>query len=243
MGRLIVRPMLAHRLLDVQNDIKAVYLREGRAGQLNALQTGLTALDAGLVAVCDADTWYPPHYLALAQYMLECEGEDVAAAMAIGLSGQAAKGWRSRLKRLKTKAVSSLLPRQCHTGGYGQCFRTGALIEAGGYNESYWPYVLYDHELIHRITKIGKLSYHADLWCVTKPRRGETSAVRWTVQERLMYHLTPHQFKDWLFYIFLARRFEARGLYHVNIRARVGEDAPGSSERESKSAIGKPTSV
>src|SRR5262249_13689436 len=43
--------------------IGALFLQEPRPGQVHALKRGIGAVDTEFVAICDADTWYPPHYL------------------------------------------------------------------------------------------------------------------------------------------------------------------------------------
>ncbi|MEL7488416.1 MAG: glycosyltransferase family 2 protein, partial [Pseudomonadota bacterium] len=64
------------------------------------------------------------------------------------------------------------------------------------------------------------LAYGFDFWCLASDRRGDRTNVRWTLFERLMYHVTPHRWKDWFFYAFLRPRFEARGLSELKLRDR-----------------------
>src|SRR3569623_1489954 len=45
-------------------------LDERRPGKVFALTTGLEAVRSPLIATCDADTWYPPEYLAEAEVLL-----------------------------------------------------------------------------------------------------------------------------------------------------------------------------
>jgi hypothetical protein len=121
------------------------------------------------------------------------------------------------------RIIARLLPRQCHTGGYAQSFRTEALRRAGGFSETLWPYVLLDHEVMQRVFKHGAARYHSDHWCQPSPRRADRRNVRWTLAERLLYHATPFALKDWYFYRFLGPRLAARKLGHVNLRDKSWE--------------------
>ncbi|MDX2225441.1 MAG: hypothetical protein SFV21_21995, partial [Rhodospirillaceae bacterium] len=95
-----------------------------------------------------------------------------------------------------------------------------ALRDAGGYGAHHWPFVLKDHELIHRVLKRGRVRYDWDLWCIPSPRRNDRRAVRWSLAERLLYHVSPFAAKDWFFYRFLGPRFAARGMADTRLRAR-----------------------
>jgi hypothetical protein len=130
----------------------------------------------------------------------------------------AAPAWRAAKTRLHKRTAAAVLPRQCHTGGAGQTFRTAALMAAGGYDADIWPYVLKDHELAHRVAKQGRLRLDPQLWCTPSDRRRDRTSVDWTLGERLAYHLTPFAAKDWLFYRFLARRFAARAQTDLRLR-------------------------
>lgn len=214
----VCRDALAHR-----PGIDALHLHEPRAGKVHALETGLAAVETPFVATCDADTYYPPHYLARARALF---GEDprVAAVMAVGVSGDP-ESLAARFARRKAQLVSKLLARQCHTGGYGQVFRTGALRAAGGFSWAQWPYVLEDHEIMQRVFRHGVARYHPDLWCAPSDRRADRSSVDWTLFERIAYHLTPFALKDRYFHSFLARRLQRRGLTSLNLREKTWEDA------------------
>lgn len=199
--------------------VEVMHLAEERPGKIHALETAMPHVDTPFVAFGDADTFYPPHYLAAAEAAFARGGEDVVAAMAVDLRAPL-DGWRARAKRRHTHIVSRLWPKQTHTGGYGQCFRTDALRAAGGYSHAIWPYVLMDHEIMHRLLKHGRAVYPSDLWCMPSPRRKNRSRVRWSVTERLVYHFTPDSTKDWFFYRFLGPRLARRRLGHLNLREK-----------------------
>lgn len=199
------------------------FLAEPVPGQVHALARGLAAVTTEFVAVCDADTEYPAHYLARAGALFDAGGPGLVmlGAWLKPDDGDPKRAERARRHRL---GAARRWPRQNHTSGAAQLFRTEALRAAGGYDGARWPYVLKDHELAHRMFKIGRQQYDADLWCVTSSRRADRRGVRWTLAERLLYHLTPFAAKDWFFYRFLARRMAARGQRDSVLRQR-GWDA------------------
>jgi glycosyltransferase involved in cell wall biosynthesis len=202
--------------------MEAVVLSEPRPGQVHALKRGLGAVDTELVAICDADTWYPPHYLAAAEATFDVGGERCVAASA-WLRRDEGGRLRALASRLHRLSAAWLMPRQNHTSGAAHCFRTGAVLAAGGYDARIWPFVLKDHELMQRVLRQGDQRYHPELWCVSSGRRRNRRAVRWTLPERLAYHLTPFELKDRFFHDYLAGRFEARGQRDTVLRQRGWE--------------------
>lgn len=216
-------------MLRVHPDIEAIFLREPRAGKIHALECGLAFVDTEYVAFCDADTYYPPHYLSLCTHLLDHSSPHVVGAMAIDIYDASDAVW-TRVRRHYHAILSRILARQAHTGGFGQTFRTSALRTAGGYSARYWTHVLEDHEVMHRIFKIGTAPHHPDLWCRPSTRRAGRAAVRWTLIERLLYHFVPFDLKDWFFYDFLDRRFTRRGLHNVNLREKSWETSHRSPD-------------
>lgn len=214
---------LCRRILAEAPDLDVVHLREEKPGHLHALEKGFGAVTTPYVCFWDADTVYPPHYLAEAQRLLADGRHVVAQAIDLYCDPHSAK---ARLVRLRMKLTQLLLSRQGHVGSYGQCFRTEALRAAGGPKSPGWPYVLYDHELMQRIYKIGRGTGSTALWCLPSPRRGANAHVRWTLFERIVYHITPFPLKDWFFYSFLAGRFEQRRMMQENLRIRDWESGP-----------------
>jgi glycosyltransferase involved in cell wall biosynthesis len=205
--------------------IELVHLSESRPGKIVALERAMAAITTDYVAFGDADTFYPSHYLATAEAALDADPR-VVAAMATDVPLDPVK---ARRKRRHNRIVSRLWPKQTHTGGFGQTFRSAALIAAGGYAERHWPYVLMDHEIMQRVVQQGRVVYPYDLWCVPSDRRGDRRRVRWTLAERLLYHLTPAGAKDWYFYRFLGPRLARRKLGHLNLREKTWEDQARSS--------------
>jgi glycosyltransferase involved in cell wall biosynthesis len=197
-------------------DVEIVHLSEPRPGKIFALETAMPHLATEFVAFGDADTYYPPDYLATAE--AGYAAPDVVAVMATDVPPDAAKALR---KRRHNRIASWLWPKQTHTGGFGQTFRTAALVAAGGYAERHWSYVLMDHEIMQRVVKQGRAIYPFDLWCIPSERRTDRSRVRWTLPERLLYHFTPAMAKDWYFYRFLGPRLNARKLGHLNLREKT----------------------
>lgn len=198
--------------------VEVVHVHEPRPGKIHALESAMTELTTELCAFGDADTWYPPHYLAEAQRAFDADRR-VVAVMALGVD---ASGQRLR-RALYAGLVAKLLSKQTHTGGYGQAFRTAVLVRAGGFSERHWPYVLLDHEIMQRVAKLGRVVYPYRFWAKPSPRRSDRRRVRWTLAERLLYHATPFAAKDWYFYRFLGPRLKARGITHLNLRDKPWE--------------------
>ena len=189
---------------------EAIVLSEPRPGQVHALAHGLRHVDTEFVAICDADTYYPQHYLAAAMRLLGRPDSNIVAACA----------WprphpRPTLANMLTAThrltAQRLMPRQNHVNGGSQTFRSAALLAAGGYNPAIWPYVLKDHELMHRVLHFGSQAMSADLWCRPSPRRGDRQQVRWTLTERLAYHTSRFHRRDAFFHNWLAPRLQMRG--------------------------------
>lgn len=192
-------------------------LTDRRPGKVNALQTGVARTRTRYVATCDADTIYPTDYLRQAALLLEAAGA-IAGGAYFAAPHATADDHRKASTRMARAA--KLLPAQCHTGGAGQVFRTHALRQAGGFDAARWGYVLEDHEILHRIAKLGPLAYGGKLWCAPSPRERDRDSIRWTLVERILYHVTPGPARDWFFYDFLGRRLAARRLTSDRIRER-----------------------
>ncbi|WP_353204376.1 glycosyltransferase family A protein [Sphingomonas sp.] len=192
-------------------------LTDRRPGKVNALQTGVARTRTLYVATCDADTIYPTDYLRQAELLLEAT-RAVAGGAYFAAQHATAEDHREASARMARAAM--LLPGQCHTGGAGQVFRTDALRRAGGFDAARWGYVLEDHEIMHRMAKLGPLAYGGTLWCAPSPRERDRDSIRWTLVERILYHVTPGPARDWFFYDFLGRRLAARRLTSDRIRER-----------------------
>ena len=191
---------------------------ERTPGTVPALARGLAEADTEFVATCDADTFYPRSYLSTAQGLFDA---DPAASMASAyfLPPKASAG-RRLTAAIHQLTAAFVWPRQAHNGGAGQCFRTAVLNAQGGYGTHLWPLVLADHEIVHRMLKVGRQVWHGDLWCIPSDRRQDEDAVRWSLGERLLYHFTPFALKDWYFYQFLSPRLIRRGLDSTRLRVR-----------------------
>jgi glycosyltransferase involved in cell wall biosynthesis len=188
-----------------------------RPGKVNALQSGVDCARTPFVATCDADTLYPTDYLRQAQLLLETSGAVAGGAYFVAPTATADD--HAQAARRMARAAR-LLPAQCHTGGAGQVFRTDALRRAGQFDAGRWGYVLEDHEIMHRMAKLGTLAYGGALWCAPSPRERDRESIRWTLIERVLYHLTPAPARDWFFYNFLSCRLAARALTSDRIRER-----------------------
>ncbi len=208
---------VAREVLKNIDSIEVKFLHDPRPGKLSALETGCKAVTCEFVALADADTYYPPHYLELCEKLFTDSGDRISALMALPEFDKP-HAFRSRLRRRYLIGLSKVFKKHTFTGGYGQIFRTRALRQAGGFSEKYWPYVLLDHEIMYRISEWGLSLYHIDLWCQSSQRRKNRRKVRWNLFERLVYQLTPYPLHEWFFYRFLGPRFKKRGLNHLQLR-------------------------
>lgn len=213
---------LAREVMASATDIRTSFLTQTEPGQIHALRMGVDATESEFVAIMDADTYYPPDYLTKADEAFRNGGQGLVGVMATDIYTPA-QTRAGLLKRLHVGVVSRILRNQAHTGGYAYAFRTEALRKAGSYDVTRWPYVLSDHEMVHRVLKFGRTTYPFGHWCMPSTRRPDDPATRWTLTERLAYHFTPYWLKDWLFYSYLARRFHARKMGHTNYRVRNWE--------------------
>ncbi|MEG3124769.1 glycosyltransferase family 2 protein [Sphingomonas sp. GB1N7] len=224
---------LCRSLLAEAPHIDVLFVHERRPGPSHALKAGFDRVETPLVALWNADTWYPADYLFRAEAMLRRPG--IVAAMAIDLPAPPTS-FLSRLRCQHKRLASTLMSRQAHTGTFGQSFHTDALRAAGGPRSEAWPWVLDDHELMQRVHKIGRSCYRADHVCLPSDRRGHNTHVRWTLFERLLYHATPFALKDWFFYDFLAARFRARGMANANLRERDWIETPTATLSQNEPA-------
>lgn len=204
-------------------DIAVSVLTEPQPGQVHALARGIAAVTTELVAIGDADTLYPPDYLARAERAFAAGGDAVVALFAHDAGSSPESPRERRQRRLRDALIIGLARGQVHSGGYAHLFRTAALRAAGGYTPTRWPYVLKDHELAYRVSKLGRFGRDVELWCQPSARRNDRRGVRWTLPERILYHFTPYAAKDWFFYSFLAPRLAARGMQDTVLRQRTWE--------------------
>ena len=212
-GGALARAWIAEHFADAQ------LIVERRPGKVAALAAGLQRVTTPYLATCDADTWYPQDYLAQAQRLLETPGPVVHGAGAIFVDEPGDRLGRA-LNALHWLGAAKALPRQTHTGGAGQVFRTASLRAIGGFDPARWPYVLEDHEIGQRMLTLGRVRYGAGFWCAPSQRPRDRGAASWTLLERLLYHFTPEAAKRWYFYDFLGPRLARRGLLSHRLRVR-----------------------
>lgn len=208
----------------IKDHPRAMLVTEPNQGHTFALRRGLAIaqeLGAQNIAFWDADTFYPPHYISRADALLGSD-KHIVGVQAFDIYGPY-DSFTNRIIRQRMAFTASLLSGQGHTGTFGQAFRIAPLLACGGPKSDAWPFVLYDHELIHRVLKQGRLTHAADHVCWPAPRRLENSHVRWNLVERLTYALTPYAVKDWFFYRFLSPRLRARGMFEAGLRVRDWE--------------------
>lgn len=211
-------PELARTWAQAQQGMKVSLLHQPTPGQVHALAMGIAAADTEFLAICDADTLYPPHYFETATRHMDATAKSTIGFIAHD-TGPDPDSLGERVGRfLYTHIIPRILTRQAHGGGYAHLMRTAPFKASGGYDPKLWPYVLKDHELVNRLWKHGRIAYANDLWVQPSPRRADRKSVRWTLFERILYHLTLPGQKDWFFYEFLGPRFEARGQKDIVLR-------------------------
>lgn len=199
---------------------ETVYLHEARPGKTHALAAAEPFVKGDLIAFADADITYPTRYLERAERLFARSGPGTVAAMALYLhtppQGPAALAYRYVMPFL-----SRFFPTKCLTGGGGQVFRSEAFRKAGGFSGSAWEYVLLDHEIMHRMFKLGNSRYHPGFWCLHTNRRGSRKSVRWNVWERFLYLYMPPFLLDWYFYKFLGPRLARRKMSQLKLREQA----------------------
>lgn len=201
---------LAHARIDY------VILTEAQVqGQTAAFELGLAQVDTELVATCDADTFYPYDYLEQAETLFDRDKRvAVVSAYFVQQDWNLYRAFASALHQI---GAFRLLPRQGHVGAAGHAFRTAQLMAAGGYSHRQWPYLMGDHEIIHRVLHHGRQSMSMVHWCCPSPRRGVP--LRWSLFERIVYHVTPFALQG-RYFRWLGARLERRGLLASRLRAR-----------------------
>lgn len=193
-------------------------------GKIHAMATGLAAVETPLVAICDADTSYPPDYVRRIITLFD-DNPDAAAVMAIDLYASPLSP-ESMHRAAFILRKSRRFPGKCHAGGYAQAFRTEVLRASGGFDVQRWPYVLEDHEIVHRVMRHGRALYDADHICFPSARRTSRKTVSWTRAERLLYRYMPSRALDWYFYRFLGRRLAARNSVGLALRTKDWSSSP-----------------
>ena len=73
---------IAKQILEGSRHIKKVFLSEPKPGKIHALEAGCRAVTSEFVALSDADTYYPPHYLEMCEALFSGSDEKLSALMA-----------------------------------------------------------------------------------------------------------------------------------------------------------------
>lgn len=209
---------LAREMLADWVDVPWQIVEEPRPGKIHALERGLAQVDTPLFATLDADTVYPPDYVARIHAGF-ARRSDAAMVMALDVYTDP-RGLLERLRRKAVIVLAMLTPAKCHAGGCGQAYRTAAFRRAGGFDAQTWPFVLEDHEIVNRVRRQGGQVYDSEHFCMPAPRRDSRETVNWNGWERFVYIALPGAAMDWFWYRFLYRRFAARRLANVNLRTR-----------------------
>lgn len=206
-------------------DIGVSFVSEAKPGKIHALIAGTAIVETPYLGTIDADTIYPPGYVAQALDLL-AQNPQASCALAFGLDSQG----RHTFQRFKLRVFSLVFPRKCHTGGYAQVFDAAAFRRGGGFDVNRWPHVLEDHEIVHRLLQYGPALYCGGFECYPSDRRQDRSSCSWSLMERVLYKVLPSPLMDWFFYRFLGPRLAGRGLGNLRLRERdwQSDDRSGS---------------
>lgn len=199
-------------------DVAFTFLHEETPGKIHALMRGTADLSTKYVVTVDADTIYPVDYLRNCIELFE-NNPQASSVFAIDIYGERSSKEAKRRIQL-TVFLTMVLQRKCHSGAYAQAFRTDKFKKCGGYDDSIWPFLIEDHEIVHRILPLGPTIYSERHHCFPSPRRIDRSGVSWSTFEKLIYAVTPSCMMDWYFYAFLAKRFDRRGMRSARLRER-----------------------
>ena len=209
--------------------VKAMLLHEPRPGKVFALETACRHLETEFAMFGDADTFYPDHYI---ERIDEHWRANPAAACVLAFGVSEALGADERRALIAARmARARRHPTKAFSGGCGHSYRVERLRAAGGYRAERWPYVLEDHEIIHRLKDHGTILHAADTWCEPSPRRKDRSGVTWSMLERNLYVHLPDAVMTRFFYTYLAGRLERRGKYSAKLRTRDDSSEGLASER------------
>ena len=118
---------------DYRSKMEIILLTELRPGKIFALEKAQQHLKGEWAVFCDADTWYPAHYLSLVERLAQNSRETVVSIMALDLP-DIPECRDSRFKIWFKQVASVLFHNKCHTGGFGQCFKISALKKCGGFD-------------------------------------------------------------------------------------------------------------
>ena len=199
-------------------DIETTLIEEPTPGKIFALKAGLAEVTTPFVGTMDADTIYPPTYVAICLDVFETNPK---AACVIAATVEGNEGSLPHLlRRFRTSMYATLFRNRAHGGGCGQTFATADLRSVGGFDAAIWPYVLEDHEVICRVAERGRIVHGYHHYCSPSDRRADRRSVSWNRAERIAYKLMPRKFMHWYFYRFLAARFEARGKHNAALRSQ-----------------------
>jgi glycosyltransferase involved in cell wall biosynthesis len=187
-------------------------------GKTQALAAAQQYVRTPLLATCDADTIYPPEYIANVLALFRANPE-VSCVMALDLYEPATSAAsQRRISKLMRRSVRR--PNHCHAGAYAQAFRSPAFFAAGGFDPVRWPFLMEDHEIVQRLLNYGPAQYAAHHVCYPSDRRKNRSRAHWNRFERLIYRLVPSERLNWYFQRFLGPRLAARRSLAPALRVR-----------------------
>ena len=194
---------------------RVTHLVVTQPGKTQALAAAQQYVHTPLLATCDADTIYPPEYVANVLALFRANPA-ASCVLAIDLYAPATSlQSQQRIDKIMRKSVRR--PQQCHAGAYAMAFRSPAFLAAGGFDPVRWPFLMEDHEIVQRALQYGPGQYAAHHVCYPADRRKNRNGAGWNRFERLIYRLVP---ANRFFQNFLAPRLAARGGMRAAVRYR-----------------------
>ncbi len=203
------------------SDIDYRHIEENTPGVVPALMAGIAQASGEFIGFLNADTIYPPHYVAQCLALFDAN-PTATSVMAINLYGPPDSEHAQRRIR-RVLLASRIMPRKCHAGTYAQAWRLDLFRAAGGFDSAIWPYVLEDHEIMVRMMDKGPSIYDAHHYCFPSARRTNSTAVSWNAWEKIAYGVLPPRAMPWFFYRYLAGKFVRRKMLSEALRNRTWE--------------------
>ncbi len=146
-------------------------LLEPKKGYHHAVNRGVAAAQAPLMAVCDADTLYPPHWLHNVMREFEQNPDLIAVYGSVMFDDMNnAMKWLSHICFTATIFFSRLWGFH-NPGGFNFVMKKDAYLAVGGYSPAIYNGVALDAELGRRLQTRGVLKFNPSIIVHTSSRR------------------------------------------------------------------------
>lgn len=163
---------------------KKVYT-EKKKGYHNAVKLGVSKSKGDIIAVCDADSLYPPNWTKKV-YKTFADNKD-----AIGCYGSlkfydGTKGTRKISEQTFLMFMHFMRVRGIHVcNGLNFAFNKKAYLKVGGYDPKIYNQAGLDIELGMRLKKLGRIVFVPSMFIKTSLRRVETQGMKDFIKKNL----------------------------------------------------------